>query len=49
VFGLEGQGDWADFSGSNATPTGGPAFLVLRDANEDIANAVADAAQMAVN
>jgi outer membrane immunogenic protein len=23
VFGLEGQGNWADFSGSNATPTGG--------------------------
>jgi outer membrane immunogenic protein len=26
VFGLEGQGNWADFSGSNGTPIGGNPF-----------------------
>src|ERR1700760_729008 len=31
VFGLEGQGNWADFSGSNATPTGGNPFGGLTD------------------
>jgi outer membrane immunogenic protein len=31
VFGLEGQGNWADFSGSNATPVGGNPFGGLTD------------------
>jgi outer membrane immunogenic protein len=31
VFGLEGQGNWADFSGSNATPVGGNPFGGLID------------------
>src|SRR5882757_2708584 len=31
VFGLEGQGNWADFSGSNATPIGGNPFGGLTD------------------
>jgi outer membrane immunogenic protein len=31
VFGLEGQGNWADFSGSNATPVGGNPFGGLND------------------
>jgi outer membrane immunogenic protein len=31
VFGLEAQGNWADFSGSNATPVGGNPFGGLTD------------------
>jgi outer membrane immunogenic protein len=31
VFGLEGQGNWADFSGSNTTPVGGNPFGGLND------------------
>jgi outer membrane immunogenic protein len=31
VFGLEGQGNWADFSGSNATPVGGNPLGGLND------------------
>jgi outer membrane immunogenic protein len=31
VFGLEGQGNWADFSGSNPTPGGGNPFGGLTD------------------
>jgi outer membrane immunogenic protein len=31
VFGVEGQGNWADFSGSNATPVGGNPFGGLTD------------------
>ena len=31
VFGIEGQGNWADFSGSNATPVGGNPFGGLND------------------
>jgi outer membrane immunogenic protein len=31
VFGLEGQGNWADFSGNNATPVGGNPFGGLTD------------------
>jgi len=31
VFGLEGQGNWADFSGSNLTPVGGNPFGGLTD------------------
>jgi len=31
VFGLEGQGNWAAFSGSNATPVGGNPFGGLND------------------
>ena len=31
MFGVEGQGHWADFSGSNATPIGGNPFGGLTD------------------
>ena len=31
VFGLEGQGNWANFSGSNLTPVGGNPFGGLTD------------------
>jgi outer membrane immunogenic protein len=31
VFGLEGQGNWADFSGSNVTPVGGNPFGGVTD------------------
>jgi outer membrane immunogenic protein len=31
VFGVEGQGNWADFSGSNLTPVGGNPFGGLSD------------------
>jgi outer membrane immunogenic protein len=31
VFGVEGQGNWADFSGSNATPIGGNPWGGLND------------------
>src|SRR5580698_5180779 len=31
VFGLEGQGNWADFSGSNVTPIGGNPFGGVTD------------------